>query len=128
MRLAGRIPVFTQRQENIIMYQTITFSDFCDAFRSHGRENQFSYDGLRVIFDYLEGLEDDLGEPIEFDVIAICCEFSEDNFAEIAENYDIDLTDCDDMVEKISTVEEYLNDYTSIAGETSAGTFVYQQF
>ena len=110
------------------MYQTINFYDFCDAFRSHGRENQFSYEALSVLFDFFEAFEDDTGEQIELDVIAICCEFSEDSFVEIAENYDIDLTDCDDTEEKISTVEEYLNDNTYIAGETGAGTFVYQQF
>jgi hypothetical protein len=32
-----------------------------------GRGDQFSYEGLIALFDYLEMLEDDIGEPIELD-------------------------------------------------------------
>ena len=35
------------------MYQTIGFCQFTDAFNSI-RPNNFSYDGLQVLFDYLE--------------------------------------------------------------------------
>jgi len=34
----------------------------------------FSYDGLNALFDFYEVLEDETGEQIEFDPIAICCE------------------------------------------------------
>ena len=59
------------------MKQTINFSQFTDAFTSYGRDDQFSYDGLKALFDYLEQLEDDCGTDFELDVIALCCEFSE---------------------------------------------------
>ena len=59
------------------MYQRINFSAFMDAFTGKGRLTQFSYRAMKAIFDYLEGLEDDTGEAIELDVVAICCEFSE---------------------------------------------------
>jgi len=55
------------------MKQTITKYDFIDAFRNAGREDNFSYEGLCALFDWLE----ELGEEIELDVVALCCEFSE---------------------------------------------------
>jgi hypothetical protein len=70
------------------MHQTITFSCFCDAFRSMDRQDQFTYDGKRALFDYLEELEEDIGQPIELDVIALCCEYSEyDSPAECAQEF-----------------------------------------
>ena len=74
------------------MKQTINFSQFCDAFRDMDRDNNFTYEGKRALFDYLEDYEHDSGEEIEFDVVALCCEYSEyKNLAELQENYtDID--------------------------------------
>jgi hypothetical protein len=68
------------------MKTTISKSEFRDAFRKMRREDQFTYDGLGALFDYLEGYEEDTGEEIELDVIAICCDFSEyDSIEECAE-------------------------------------------
>ena len=58
------------------MKQQVTFSMFVDAFRSI-RPDNFSYEALRVMFDYFEQLEEDTGEQIDLDVIDICCNFSE---------------------------------------------------
>jgi len=59
------------------MKQTINSYEFIDAFRAHGRQTQFSYDGLRALFEYLEEMEDGMGEEMELDVIALCCDYSE---------------------------------------------------
>ena len=70
------------------MIQTINFSQFCDAFKVMDRENQFSYEGKRALFDYLEEYEDSTGEPIELDVIALCCEYTEyESLRELQDNY-----------------------------------------
>jgi hypothetical protein len=106
------------------MKQSITFYDFERAFVAHGRENQFSNDGLRVLYDWLEDLSDDTGTEYDLDVIALCCEFSEDTPEDIASNYSID----DDDLTMAEVVEEYLNDNTSVCGVTDAGTIVYQSF
>ena len=42
---------------------------------------------LIILFDYFEDLEDDAGESIELDVIAISCDYAEDTFETIAEQY-----------------------------------------
>ena len=71
------------------MIQQVSVYDFRDRFLSSDTyKNNFSYEGLTALFDYLEQLEEDTGEPIEFDMIALCCEYSEyKNLKEIKENY-----------------------------------------
>ena len=101
---------------------------FREAFRLAGRMDQFSYEGLEVLFDYLDNLSDDIGEPIEPDVIALCCEYYESSIDELIENYDIDVSDAEGDEEEIkSTVEEYLQYNTTVCGEVDDG-FVYAAF
>ncbi len=114
------------------MKTTVSKYDFERAFADAGRKDQFSYDGLSVLFDHLEQMEADNGEEIELDVIALCCDYCEDTAEEIARNYSIDLShldpEDDDYEEQcIEAVRDYLNDNTTLAGETSDG-FVYVAF
>jgi hypothetical protein len=109
------------------MKQSITFSQFVDAFRAYDRYDDFGYQSLRAIFDYLEQYEQDTGEEIELDVIAICCDFAEDDAQDIAQNYSIDIEGLDDE-EVCDAVRKYLEENTIIVGEPSEGLFVYQVF
>ena len=59
------------------MITQVTFNDFVDAFRSHNREEKFTYEGLQALFDWLEEVEACSAEPLEFDVITLCCEYTE---------------------------------------------------
>jgi len=54
------------------MYQTVNLHDFRKAFQEI-RPNNFSYEGLEVLFNYLEEME----PQYALDVIAVCCDFSE---------------------------------------------------
>jgi hypothetical protein len=56
--------------------QTVNFSQFCDSFSDTYKDN-FTHDGKKVLFDYLENLSDDIGEDIELDIIALCCEYTQ---------------------------------------------------
>ena len=78
------------------MVKTISIYDFRDAFKAAGRGAQFSYDGLEVIFDCIESYEQDAGEQVELDVIALCCEWAEDTVENIIRNYSIDCDDVED--------------------------------
>ena len=71
------------------MITHVTQSEFIDTFKqSHSYKTNFSYDGLVALFEYLEELEDSTGENIEFDYIAICCDYSEyKNLDEFIINY-----------------------------------------
>lgn len=109
------------------MKQSITESGFRGAFRDYGRNDQFSYEALGLLYEFFGQLDEDCGTETELDVIAICCEFSEESWEDIADNFSIDLTaDCNDD-EKQTTVMEYLWDNTSVVGESKAG-IIYQSF
>ena len=114
------------------MKTTVSRYDFERAFVDADRKENFSYEGLKVLFDYFEDYEESTGEEIEFDVIAICCEYAEDTVTDIARNYSIDLNDAnpedDDYDEQCrQIVFDYLSDNTSVVGDTATG-FVYAIF
>ena len=75
------------------MKTTLSVYDFRDAFRKAGRAEQFSYDGLEILFDYLEQYEEDTGSDYELDVIGICCDYAEDSAENIAKAYRLDIPD-----------------------------------
>jgi hypothetical protein len=58
------------------MIMTLNFSQFMDNW-PESRKDQFSYDALKAIFEHYENYEEETGDKIEFDPIAICCEWSE---------------------------------------------------
>ena len=69
------------------MKTTVNAYQFRDAFQAI-RPDNFSYNGLSALFDYLEDFENDTGQEIELDVIAICCDYSEyKSLDEVAEQY-----------------------------------------
>lgn len=100
----------------MIMKQTINEFDFVQAFKEL-RPNNFSKAGLFALFDYLEQLEDDIGEETELDVIALCCEYAEyDSLAEFREDYGEDYNTMQDI--------EYHTTVIMIDNES----FIIQQF
>lgn len=108
------------------MKQSINFSQFVDAFHAHDRYASFGYEGLRIIFDYLEDCEDQTGEEIELDVIAICCNYNMMAIEDIVKEYRIDVSDVDeDDVDEF--VFDYLNDHTMVLGQCVDG-IVFQCF
>jgi hypothetical protein len=106
------------------MKQTISQSDFHDAFIRMDREENFSWEARELLFDYFEEIDEDM----ELDVIAICCEYYENDVDSIIQDYRLK-DDVEDMNEdeKTDFVRDYLNDNTSVIGETSSG-FVYSAF
>lgn len=109
------------------MHTQIDLYSFRDAFARAGRADQFSYDALEVLFDYLTDYEDQAGESIELDVIALCCEYKESTADEIIEYYDLDDTDLDDD-DKYELAFNYINENTAFCGVTKSQTIVYLQF
>ena len=107
------------------MKQTVYRSDFENAFKSLRPEN-FSYEGLSVLFEYLENWEADAGEDLELDVIAICCDFAEGSWQSIAADYSIEIDENENEDEQAEQVRQYLEDEGVLAGEVSGG-FVYRQ-
>lgn len=102
------------------MKQSITFGQFVDAFHAHDRYDSFGYNGLRIIFDYLEDYEDQTGEELELDVIAICCDYNMMDIEDIVKEYRIDVTDVDED-DVAEYVLDYLNEHTMVLGQCVDG-------
>ena len=69
---------------------TINENYFVNTFKNENSDykNNFSYSGLKALFNYLEDLEEELNEEFTFDYIAIACDYTEwKNFAEFQEQY-----------------------------------------
>ena len=109
------------------MKQSVNLNDFIDAFKRFDRYDQFGYEALRIVFDYLENYEEEAGQEIELDVVAICCDFSAETYTDIAANYSIDIDGLNDDEAKDAVIE-YLQDNTSYLGEAYDGHLVYQVF
>jgi hypothetical protein len=111
-------------QEYKKMIKTLSLYDFRDAWANSSRKDSFSYEGLEIIYDYLEEIDPDY----DLDIIGLDCELAEQTAEEIAQDYDIDGAEGLDGEELADAVRNYLQDETTLLGETSAGTFIYVQF
>ena len=58
------------------MKTTLQTHDIAQALRNDNNAN-WSYHGSFALAEYLEGLESELGEETELDIVSIRCEFSE---------------------------------------------------
>jgi hypothetical protein len=59
------------------MYKKLDFCDFIQEFRNSRFRDYFSNQGLLVLFNYLEKLEEELKENFVFDIVTICDQFRE---------------------------------------------------
>lgn len=79
------------------IYEKCSASDMIDRFKAYGRQDNFSYDGLRALHAYLEEMAESTEKPIELDVVALCCEYAEyENLAAFQEEYS-DFESMDDI-------------------------------
>ena len=70
---------------------------FIEAFKAMNRDN-FSSEGYKALYEYLEELSDDIGQPLELDVIAICCEYVEyESIDEFNTDYGTSCSSIDDI-------------------------------
>lgn len=103
------------------MKQSINFYQFQTAFNEI-RPNNFSYNGLKLLFNHLEEYEESTGEEIELDVIALCCDFVESSLEEINSNYP------NEEALNLENAIEYLRDNTDYVGKTDEDKLVFLQF
>jgi hypothetical protein len=106
------------------MKTTVSVLQFLEAFRRYDRFDQFGSAALRSLFSYLEELEEETGQEIELDVIALCCNYSVSTVEEIAIDYDIDISGMDED-EARDAVLEYLDNNTSVVDDDCNGSIIY---
>lgn len=86
----------------------INDSQLYHDLKQMGRDN-FTYAGAVALMEYLDNLSDDIGENIEYDPIAFCCEYSEyEDLEELQEVYP-DIESFDDLEDNTSVI--YINGY-----------------
>ena len=96
------------------MKMNVNFSMFVGAFETMGRAAQFSYEGKRALFEYLETWEEETGEEITMDVIALCCEYREYTEEELLEEYSHLYDEDGDEAAKLAEIIDYLQDRTEV--------------
>lgn len=110
----------------MLVKQIYSASDLRNEFIACGRD-QFSYEGYQALIEYFDGYP----EPVELDVIAICCDFSENTPEDIAEEYQntIDMEYVKDENGEINAemLIDELN-YHTFAVPLSNGNILYQNF
>jgi hypothetical protein len=111
-----------------MIYTQVTKHSFIDAFKQSSRKDQFSYDALEAIYEYLEDYSQDSGEDVELDIVAICCDWSEMTWQDVAMSYGVDLSQCIDDDERIGEVESFLCDNTQFQALPDGESFVFVQF
>ena len=100
-----------------MIIETVNEHSFTEAFEKI-RPDNFSYEGQKALYAYLEDLSEDIGTPIELDVISICCEYSEyKSFEELKKDYKHHFKDV-----------ESLRDYTTVIEIENTGRLIIQKF
>ena len=91
------------------MKETVSSFRFRDAFKqSDIYKNNFSYEGLMALFEHIEQVEDDIGEEFEFDMVGICCDYTEyENLNDFNADYrnDDKIYTLDDIREETELIE-----------------------
>jgi hypothetical protein len=105
------------------MKQTMNTYQIADALRADDNAN-WSYNGAKALAEHLEQYEEDTGSEMEFDRVAIRCEFSEyANATEAAGNYDFEPDEDADEDETEAAALKFLNDRTMVI-EFSGGIII----
>jgi len=98
------------------MKKTINLYDFREGFKNFNRGDNFTYSGLESLFEYLEELEESIGKELDFDVIAICCDYSQYTIEELNQEYGY-LLNGDELPEDTDDIDfwsDFLSDHTQV--------------
>ena len=108
------------------MKKTLSTSEAADLLAADDNAG-WSYAGARALVEYLENLEDDTGEEIEFDRVVLRCDFSEyESAREAAEEYGWEPDEDADSEAAEEAAAEWLADRTTVI--TFDGGVIVQQF
>jgi hypothetical protein len=81
------------------MKKNVTFAEF-----SNDLIDNFSYQGARTLLEYLENLEDETGTEIEYDHVAICCEFAEYENLEVLQSDYPDIQSMEELEDQTTVI------------------------
>ena len=123
------------------MKDTVNQNTFIHRFDEIGRGNNFSYEGRIALFEHYEQYEKETGTEIEFDAIAICCEFTEyESWEDFKRDYTGTATSIEEDIlpefeeDDTLTKDDYLDElidklrYYTIVIELDGNGFIIQSF
>lgn len=114
------------------IYSKVGFADFINAFNVMGRGDQFTHHGLVMLYDYIIEQAEGAYEPIELDVIALCCEYSEYTANEVLKEYSNLFNDYSLDLEGpylLENIADILSNETHVIGYcVNSDTIVIQSF
>lgn len=103
-----------------MLVKSVSFNDFLEEFEKHGKNENFSYEGKKALYNYLNELSEDIGEPIKLDIIGLCCDFTEySDLKEFNDDYGYSIDDVEDV--------EDIKDYTTVI-RIDDNSFIIQDF
>ena len=86
------------------MIKQVYESEFIDKL-TNDEYASFTYYGASALYDYLTDLEEDIGEEIQFDRVAIRCDYSEyKTLDEILNQYD-NINNLDELRDHTTVIE-----------------------
>ena len=97
------------------MISTVTEWEFIDGMR---KAVDWDIETMRALFEWLESLEDDTGENIEFDPIALRCSWTEHDSVKAFN---------EDTTSAFETVED-LSEHTQVIEVTGNNKILVQEF
>ena len=111
------------------MKQTMTKGAFIDAFlKNDTYKSNFSIDGLIALYEYFEEYEQETGEEINFDMVAICCDYSEySSLEEYNEDYSKEYETIDEIKNDTFLIPISKINYKTLELENSE-KFIIQQY
>jgi hypothetical protein len=100
------------------MKQTLTTYQVADALKKD-ENGGWSWNGSLALAEYLEQMEEDLGQELELDVVAIRCDYSEhESLVDWAKGYfgdnwkeQMDIDEADDPEEVDGEIRGYVKDH-----------------
>ena len=93
------------------MKTNVNVYNFRDSFLgSDTYKNNFSYDGLTALYDYLTQLEEDTGEEFELDICFFCCDYAEYTIKEYNRDFNKECLTIDDVSQEDSFICEIDSD------------------
>ena len=106
------------------MLMTINLSDFRTEWARSSRAESFSYEGLEILFDFLEEVEPDH----DLDLVALDSAYAESNLEDLIRDYGYAMDEEDEEELTLDNFADYIGRESTVLGTTSHGTIVYLQF
>jgi hypothetical protein len=107
------------------MIKTVSLHDFRTEWAlSQSRGTSFSYEGLEILYDFLEEVEPDH----DLDIVALDSAYAESDLEDLIRDYGYAMDEEDEEELTLENFADYIGRESTVLGITSHGTIVYLQF